>query len=67
MGVDHVITKGIVAYPSDLGMLSILSPDPHILHYGIDFNIGADYNWNKMIYKQCAHATASGAKEHARR
>lgn len=48
-------------------MLSILSPDPHILHYGIDFNIGADYNWNKMIYKQCAHATASGANEHARR
>ncbi|KAL3923736.1 MAG: hypothetical protein SGPRY_004129, partial [Prymnesium sp.] len=57
-GVDHVITRGVVRYPSDAddfgasdvsgdGKYVNTSFNPYILHYGIDFNIG-DYNWNKM-------------------
>lgn len=43
-GVDHVITHGVVKYP---GEVSSLGPEPHILHYGIDFTIDSTYNWNK--------------------
>jgi hypothetical protein len=48
-GVEHVITNGIVRYP---GEVSHVGEPPHILHYGIDFNIDATYNWNKMVYKK---------------
>ena len=47
-GVQHVITHGVVMYPSNTGGRT----EPHIIHYGIDFNIGANYNWNKMVYKK---------------
>lgn len=61
-GVDHVITRGVVRYPSDAddfgasdvsgdGKYVNTSFNPYILHYGIDFNIG-DYNWNKMVYRR---------------
>lgn len=49
VGVEHRVTHGIVAYPSELPWSG---QDPFILHYGIDFNIGPDYNWNKMVFKQ---------------
>ncbi|KAL1529318.1 hypothetical protein AB1Y20_000272 [Prymnesium parvum] len=61
-GVEHVITNGVVRYPSETFAFGeedsqgLLRPatrpaQPYILHYGIDFNIG-DYNWNKMVYQQ---------------
>jgi hypothetical protein len=46
-GVDHVITSGVVEYPSSVRP----TQEPYIIHYGIDFNIGPSYNWNKMVYK----------------
>ena len=42
-----MITHGVVQYPRDSG-----GKLPYILHYGIDFNIGDSYNWNKMVYKK---------------
>ena len=45
--MQHVITHGVVQYPRDSG-----GKLPYILHYGIDFNIGDSYNWNKMVYKK---------------
>ena len=48
-GVEHVITHGVVRYP---GEVSNYGEQPHILHYGIDFTILPDYNWNKMSYQK---------------
>ena len=41
------MTHGVVQYPRDTG-----GSLPYILHYGIDFDIGDNYNWNKMVYKK---------------
>ena len=41
------MTHGVVQYPRDTG-----GKLPYILHYGIDFDIGDSYNWNKMVYKK---------------
>ena len=46
-GVQHVVTHDVVQYPRDSG-----GSLPYILHYGIDFDIGESYNWNKMVYKK---------------
>ena len=48
-GVEHVITHGMVRYP---GEVSDYGDQPHILHYGIDFTLSRDYNWNKMSYQK---------------
>ena len=51
-GVQHVVTHGVVRYPSEAFTfgeregLKGADKQPYILHYGIDFNIGSDYNWN---------------------
>ena len=47
-GVEHVVTRGVVKYPSEMNN----AHDPSILHYGIDFTIGPGYNWNKMSYQK---------------
>ena len=48
-GVEHVVTHGIVKYP---GEVSNFGAEPYILHYGIDFTLSRDYNWNKMSYQK---------------
>ena len=48
-GVEHVVTHGVVKYP---GEVSNYGAEPYILHYGIDFTIAKDYNWNKMSYQK---------------
>ena len=54
-GLRHILTHGVVKYaqwPQDhLGKKDYIR-DPYLIHYGIDFNIGANYNWNKMVYKK---------------
>jgi peptidyl serine alpha-galactosyltransferase len=39
-GVSHVITHGVVRYPSEVGKFGDVEGAPYILHYGIDFNLG---------------------------
>lgn len=47
--VEHVVTHGMVVYPYQMDETD---PAPHIIHYGIDFNINTDYNFNKMNFKK---------------
>lgn len=56
-GVEHVITHGIVKYP---GEVSNFGSEPYILHYGIDFTLAPDYNWNKMSYQKLDLFQCSG-------
>ena len=43
-----MVTHGVVKYPGEVGSFGA---EPYILHYGIDFTITLDYNWNKMSYQ----------------
>ena len=63
-GVDHVVTKGVVMYPRDV--FSARNP-PHIIHYGIDFNVGNRYSWNKMSFKQLVRGPLYAPRPHQRR
>ena len=56
-GVEHVITHGVVKYP---GEVSNFGSEPYILHYGIDFTLSHDYNWNKMSYQKLDLFQCSG-------
>ena len=41
----HKVLRTMMAYVGNVHA----RPGPHILHYGIDFNIGKEYNWNDCI------------------
>ena len=55
-GVQHVVTHGVVKYPSEMGSgfrsAGMQVKEPYIIHYGIDFSIDSTYNWNKMSYQK---------------
>ena len=55
------MTHGVVEYPS-----STRATLPYILHYGIDFNIGDSYNWNKMVRTRTTGTSSQPTQSHPR-
>lgn len=49
-GVSHTFPPDLVAYPRDLRAALGERGSPAVLHYGIDFQIGTAYSWNKMVF-----------------